>query len=89
MQFRCKVDVSQYLLNLVTKRAQIEKLFLTTKLILIEVSVPFAATPCIKAIFPNDGWTTGGTPAIIIGDNFFEGLQAVFGTTVVWTEVSL
>ena len=54
---------------------------------LIDVSVPFAATPCIKAIFPNDGWTTGGTPVIIIGDNFFEGLQAVFGTTVVWTEV--
>lgn len=45
------------------------------------------ATPCIKAICPNEGWTTGGTTVIIIGDNFFDGLQVVFGTMLVWSEL--
>ena len=48
-----------------------------------------AATPCIKAICPSEGWTTGGTTVIIIGDNFFDGLQVVFGTMLVWSEVSV
>ncbi|XP_054167120.1 transcription factor collier-like isoform X2 [Oppia nitens] len=48
--------------------------------------VPFAATPCIKAISPTEGWTTGGSTVIIIGDNFFDGLQVVFGTMLVWSE---
>uniref|UniRef100_A0A672JE97 Transcription factor COE3 n=1 Tax=Salarias fasciatus TaxID=181472 RepID=A0A672JE97_SALFA len=43
-----------------------------------------AATPCIKAISPSEGWTTGGATVIIIGDNFFDGLQVVFGTMLVW-----
>lgn len=47
-----------------------------------------AATPCIKAISPSEGWTTGGATVIIIGDNFFDGLQVVFGTMLVWSEVS-
>lgn len=47
-----------------------------------------SATPCIKAICPSEGWTTGGTTVIIIGDNFFDGLQVVFGTMLVWSEVS-
>lgn len=46
-----------------------------------------AATPCIKAISPSEGWTTGGAMVIIIGDNFFDGLQVVFGTMLVWSEV--
>ncbi|CAB1343990.1 unnamed protein product, partial [Coregonus sp. 'balchen'] len=46
-----------------------------------------AATPCIKAISPSEGWTTGGATVIIIGDNFFDGLQVVFGTMLVWSEV--
>lgn len=46
------------------------------------------ATPCIKAISPSEGWTTGGAMVIIIGDNFFDGLQVVFGTMLVWSEVS-
>ncbi|CAN7999847.1 unnamed protein product [Ixodes pacificus] len=50
--------------------------------------VPFAATPCIKAISPSEGWTTGGSTVIIVGDNFFDGLQVVFGTMLVWSEVS-
>ena len=36
---------------------------------------PAAAIPCIKAISPSEGWTTGGGTVIIIGDNFFDGLQ--------------
>ncbi|KAM6956493.1 transcription factor COE3 isoform 7-T7 [Aplochiton taeniatus] len=46
-----------------------------------------AATPCIKAISPSEGWTTGGATVIIIGDNFFDGLQVVFGTMLVWSEL--
>lgn len=46
------------------------------------------ASPCIKAISPSEGWTTGGATVIIIGDNFFDGLQVIFGTMLVWSEVS-
>lgn len=46
-----------------------------------------AATPCIKAISPGEGWTTGGATVIIIGDNFFDGLQVVFGSVLLWSEV--
>ena len=49
--------------------------------------VAFAATPCIKAISPSEGWTTGGSTVIIVGDNFFDGLQVVFGTMLVWSEL--
>jgi early B-cell factor len=49
--------------------------------------VPFTATPCIKAISPSEGWTTGGSTVIIVGDNFFDGLQVVFGTMLVWSEL--
>ncbi|KAL5289457.1 EBF2 family protein [Megaselia abdita] len=45
------------------------------------------ATPCIKAISPSEGWTTGGATVIIVGDNFFDGLQVVFGTYLVWSEL--
>ncbi|XP_056332810.1 transcription factor COE3 [Danio aesculapii] len=43
--------------------------------------------PCIKAISPSEGWTSGGASVIIIGDQFFSGLQVVFGTMLVWSEV--
>ncbi|XP_025263919.1 transcription factor collier isoform X3 [Camponotus floridanus] len=43
-------------------------------------------TPCIKAISPNEGWTSGGSTVIIIGENFFDGLQVVFGSMLVWSE---
>lgn len=56
--------------------------------IFLSVSCP-AATPCIKAISPSEGWTTGGATVILIGDNFFDGLQVVFGTMLVWSEVIL
>ncbi|XP_068181066.1 transcription factor COE3-like isoform X2 [Antennarius striatus] len=48
---------------------------------------PSEATPCIKAISPSEGWTTGGATVILIGDNFFDGLQVVFGTMLVWSEL--
>ena len=39
---------------------------------------PASAVPCIKAISPSEGWTTGGSTVIIIGDNFFDGLQVLY-----------
>ncbi|VDN57040.1 unnamed protein product [Dracunculus medinensis] len=45
-----------------------------------------ATNPVIKAICPSEGWTQGGTSVIIIGENFFEGLQVSFGPTTVWNE---
>lgn len=45
------------------------------------------ATPIIKALVPNEGPTVGGTSVVIVGENFFEGLQVVFGTMLVWAEV--
>ena len=46
------------------------------------------STVVIKAmICPSEGWTTGGSTVIIVGDNFFDGLQVVFGTMLVWSEV--
>uniref|UniRef100_A0A3Q3ALR7 EBF transcription factor 1 n=1 Tax=Kryptolebias marmoratus TaxID=37003 RepID=A0A3Q3ALR7_KRYMA len=47
---------------------------------------PSEGTP-IKAISPSEGWTTGGATVIIIGDNFFDGLQVIFGTMLVWSEL--
>jgi len=44
-------------------------------------------TPTIKAVCPSEGWTSGGATVIVIGDNFFDGLQVVFGTVLVWSEV--
>lgn len=49
----------------------------------------YAATPCIKAISPSEGWTTGGAMVIVIGENFFDGLQVVFGSMLVWSEVGI
>uniref|UniRef100_A0A5K3FL27 IPT/TIG domain-containing protein n=1 Tax=Mesocestoides corti TaxID=53468 RepID=A0A5K3FL27_MESCO len=45
------------------------------------------APPVIKAISPNEGWTSGGESVLIIGENFFHGLQVVFGNTPVWSEL--
>ena len=44
---------------------------------------PTAAIPCIKAISPSEGWTTGGSTVIIIGDNFFDGLQVLVITIII------
>lgn len=46
-----------------------------------------AVSPIIKAISPTEGWTSGGQTVILIGEHFFEGLQALFGTATVWCEL--
>jgi early B-cell factor len=48
---------------------------------------PTALSPTVKAISPAEGWTQGGQTVIIIGENFFDGLQVFFGTTPVWSEL--
>ncbi|NXR06480.1 COE3 factor, partial [Semnornis frantzii] len=45
------------------------------------------AVPWHVSISPSEGWTTGGATVIVIGDNFFDGLQVVFGTMLVWSEL--
>ena len=44
--------------------------------------------PCILNMYPNEGWTSGGTRITVIGLNFFEGLDVMFGTVPVPSEVS-
>lgn len=56
-------------------------------IVVIVIAVPFSSTPSIKVISPSEGWTEGGSSVIIIGDNFFEGLQVVFSTMLVWSEM--
>lgn len=41
----------------------------------------------LPACTPSEGWTKGGDSVIIIGDNFFDGLQVIFGTMLVWSEL--
>nr|XP_039272079.1 transcription factor COE3-like isoform X1 [Styela clava] len=48
---------------------------------------PAEATPVIKAMSPSEGWTTGGATVIIVGDHFFDGIQVVFGSMIVWSEL--
>ena len=36
--------------------------------------------PKIHAISPSEGWIMGGQTIIIIGDNFYQGLQVIFGS---------
>lgn len=43
--------------------------------------------PIIKSVCPSEGPTSGGTTVVIVGDNFFEGIQVVFGTMLIWGEV--
>ncbi|XKL69375.1 hypothetical protein PGB90_007144 [Kerria lacca] len=45
------------------------------------------STPCIKALSPSEGWTSGGSTVIIIGEHFFEGLNVVFGSSMAWSEI--
>jgi early B-cell factor len=44
-------------------------------------------TPVIKHIQPNEGWLVGGQVVLILGENFFDGLQVMFNTMVVYSEV--
>jgi len=46
-----------------------------------------AQTPVIKAVSPSEGFTNGGQNVVIIGENFFDGLQVYFGNNAVWSEL--
>jgi len=48
---------------------------------------PHTLVPQVKAISPSEGWTAGGQTVVIIGENFFDGLQVIFGTIPVWSEM--
>ncbi len=45
------------------------------------------STPQIKAVCPAEGPTLGGSTVVIVGVNFFEGIQVVFGTMLLWGEL--
>jgi len=55
--------------------------------LVVEGIYPGAVSPIIKAIAPSEGWTSGGQSVVIIGENFFDGLQAMIGTATVWCEL--
>jgi hypothetical protein len=40
-------------------------------------------------VYPTEGWTSGGTRVCIVGMNFFEGIEVVFGTLQASAEVNL
>ena len=46
-----------------------------------------AGKPYIIAVHPSEGWTTGGTKLCIVGMNFYEGVEVVFGTLPASSEV--
>jgi hypothetical protein len=52
-------------------------------------STTSAASPVIKTICPAEAWCQGGSTAVLIGENFHDGLQVCFGTTSVWGEVRI
>ncbi len=48
---------------------------------------PHAGKPYIIAVHPPEGWITGGTKVCIVGMNFYEGVEVVFGTLPASSEV--
>lgn len=48
-----------------------------------------AGKPYIIAVYPSEGWITGGTKVCIVGMNFYEGIEVVFGTLPASCEVQL
>uniref|UniRef100_A0AC34GX24 IPT/TIG domain-containing protein n=1 Tax=Panagrolaimus sp. ES5 TaxID=591445 RepID=A0AC34GX24_9BILA len=42
--------------------------------------------PIIKAICPNEGWCQGGSTAVIIGENFCDGMSVTFGSVPIYSE---
>ena len=40
--------------------------------------------PQVKALSPSEGWTSGGQTIVIIGENFFDGLQVAFNNFLVF-----
>jgi IPT/TIG domain len=60
------------------------KLYACLSIARLESLIP---TPVIKHIQPNEGWIVGGQIVLILGENFFDGLQVMFNTMVVYSEV--
>ena len=61
----------------------------TTIMYVPSLTVPFlhAGKPFIIAVYPHEGWTSGGTRVCIVGMNFYEGVEVVFGTLSASAEV--
>lgn len=59
-------------------------IYTCTQTILIHVGKPY-----ITSVYPNEGWTSGGTKVCIVGMNFFEGIEVIFGTLQASAEVWL
>ena len=54
----------------------------------VQLVVSAAGKPYITSVYPTEGWTSGGTRVCIVGMNFFEGIEVVFGTLQASAEVS-
>ena len=50
-------------------------------------SLCYTGKPYITSVYPTEGWTSGGTRVCIVGMNFFEGIEVVFGTLQATAEV--
>ncbi|GMT36749.1 hypothetical protein PFISCL1PPCAC_28046, partial [Pristionchus fissidentatus] len=50
------------------------------------VEMAAGSAPVLKAICPAEGWVQGGTQVVLIGENFFDGLQVTFGSTTIWSD---
>jgi len=46
-------------------------------------------SPALESINPAEGWTHGGATLIVVGDNFFQGIEIGFDRTLVPTDVSV
>lgn len=56
-------------------------------LLLLLFAVRIAGKPYIIAVHPSEGWASGGTKVCIVGMNFYEGVEVVFGTLPASSEV--
>ena len=79
-------DVRDDWIRLMEVRVHFPSLFVIRNFMSLESLIP---TPVIKHIQPNEGWLVGGQAVLILGENFFDGLQVMFNTMVVYSEVSL
>ncbi|GMT05859.1 hypothetical protein PENTCL1PPCAC_28033, partial [Pristionchus entomophagus] len=50
------------------------------------VEMAAGSAPVLKAICPTEGWVQGGTQVVLVGENFFDGLQVTFGSTTIWSD---
>uniref|UniRef100_A0A1I8B5N5 IPT/TIG domain-containing protein n=1 Tax=Meloidogyne hapla TaxID=6305 RepID=A0A1I8B5N5_MELHA len=50
-------------------------------------SVPSCPLPVLKHIFPSESSCQSGGSAILIGENFHDGMQVFFGNTLTWSEL--